>query len=61
MFVSPAFASKHKFNVKSAFQIIGGKLNKAKLVLIDPSEGDSDIDYNIDYKTILIKLNRYKS
>lgn len=51
MFVSPKFAKKHKYSVKSTFQIVGGKLDKAKIVLIDPTEGNYN-DFKVDYKNI---------
>ncbi|HNU61859.1 MAG TPA: ATPase/DNA packaging protein [Methanofastidiosum sp.] len=51
MFVSPKFAKKHKLNIKSSFQIIGGKLGGAKIALVDPTEGE-DIPTTIDYKNV---------
>lgn len=52
MLVSPRFAKKYKFDIKSRFHIIGGSLNRAKLCLIDPSEGSDDIDYSVDYENV---------
>jgi GTPase SAR1 family protein len=52
MLVSPKFAKKHKFHVKSQFVILGGSLDNAKLTLIDPSEGDPNLKYDVDYKNV---------
>lgn len=55
MFVSLKYAKKHNYNIKSSFQILGGRLNNAKLALIDPTEGDSDEPLTVDYKNIFGK------
>lgn len=64
MFVSHKFAKKKKYNIKSSFQILGGRLNGAKIVLIDPTEGDPSQDWKVDYKNILgrqIQITDYSS
>lgn len=52
MLVSPQFAKKNNLNVKSKFQVLGGSLGGSKLCLINPTEGDDDLDYTVDYKNI---------